>query len=313
MRKPASYPPPKYSDPNDKRMVQVIQHADTAQPRAVNVLGVPFDGAVLGRRGARDGPTGIRQGMAGFSNYNVELGVGLEDARVFDLGDLVLENDDVPGAHAAILTEVASSLRDDALLTVLGGDNSISLPSISACAEKFGKTGLVVIDSHLDLRGEIGGKPTSGSSYGLAVERGLVDPRNVVEIGVHGFQNSRFYVEKAKGLGVAVYSAEDVSRRGPKVVARDAYRLASKGMDAVYLSLDLDAIDLAQVSGVSAPSAGGMWARNAFAILNEVAKVGMVRCADMVELAPSLDPSGRSERVAAGAFTYLIAGFHNRR
>lgn len=294
-------------------MVQVIQRADEAEPRAVNILGVPFDGAVLGRRGARDGPSGIRQGMAGLSNYNVELGAGLEGARVFDLGDVVVDNEDGFKAHAAIQGEVSSSLRDDSLLSILGGDNSISLPAISACSNKFGRLGLVVIDSHLDLRGEIDGKPTSGSSYGLAVERGMVDPRNVVEIGVHGFLNSRVYFEKAKDLGIAIYTAEDVSRRGPRAVARDAYRLASKGADAVYFSFDIDAVDLAQVSGVSAPSPGGMWARNAFALAYDIATGETVKCADIVELAPSLDPTGGSERVAATALVYLIAGFVHRR
>ncbi|MDG7008312.1 MAG: agmatinase family protein [Nitrososphaerota archaeon] len=309
MRKPASYPVPSYSDPNDKRLVQIVRPDEVSQPKAVNILGVPFDGAVLGRKGAAGGPGAIRQVMGGFSNYNVELGVGLEDANVSDLGDLVLYDDDVEKVHSLVEMEVGKELRDDSLLVILGGDNSVSLPALRANAKKFGKLGLVVVDSHLDLRGELNGKPTSGSSYGLAIEEGILDPRNVVEVGAHGFLNARVYVDKAKRLGVRLFTAEELSRRGPGAVAREACALASRGTDAVYLSFDLDAVDLAQVSGVSAPSAGGMWARNAFVLMYEVAKVAKVKCADLVELAPALDPSGKSERVAAGALTYLIAGF----
>ena len=309
MRKPAIYPAPSFADPNDRRLTQIVRPSQDSQPRAVNILGIPYDGAALGRKGASGGPGAIRQAMGGFSNYNIELGVGLEDANIFDLGDLMVDGADVERTHSMVEEEVGKELRSDSLLAILGGDNSVSLPALRASAHRFGKIGLIVLDSHLDLRGRLGGKPTSGSSYGLAIEEKLVDPSNVVEIGAHGFLNSRIYADRAKELGINLFSAEELSRRGPGAVAREACALASKGTEAVYLSFDLDAVDLAQVSGVSAPSAGGMWARNAFVLMHEVTRTAQVKCADLVELAPSLDPSGRSERVAAGALAYLIAGF----
>lgn len=312
MKKPARYPARTYHDPDDRRMVQIIKASTRPRPNALNILGVPYDGAVLGRKGAAGGPAAIREAMAGFSNYNVELGVGVEDATVCDLGDLVVSKKGVSEAHRQIESEVGKDLLEGSMLVILGGDNSISLPTLSAASKKFGKLGLVVVDSHLDLRGKVGGEPTSGSSYGLAMERQLVNPRNVVEIGAHGFLNSKLYVEKARGLGITLVTAEEVSRRGPRSVARAAYSLASNGADAVYISFDLDAVDLAQASGVSAPSAGGMWARNAFTLMYELAKMEKVKCVDLVELAPALDPTGSSQRVAAASLVYMIAGFHTR-
>jgi formiminoglutamase len=305
---------PKYNDPNDKRMARIITPSLHAQPRAVNILGIPFDGAVLGRKGASGGPGAIREAMAGFSNYSIELGVNLERARVFDLGDLVVSNEDVLRAHAQIETEVGGDIKTNSLMVILGGDNSVSLPSIRACARKFGRLGLIAIDSHLDLRDELQGKPTSGSSYGLAIANlEELDGRRVVELGAHGFLNSRKYVDRAKRLGISLWTAEKVRERGPHSVAREAYRIASRGADAVYLSLDLDAVDLAQVSGVSAPSAGGLTADEVFRLVYELARNPGVKCADIVELAPSLDPTGRSERVAATALMFLIAGFASRK
>lgn len=312
MRRPADYPAPSYQDPNDRRFVQIIKGAKRAGARAVNILGIPFDGAVLGRKGAAAGPSAIRESIRGFSNYNLELGVGLEGARVCDLGDLVVDNADVRKAHVQIEGEVSDDLRGDSLLVILGGDNSVSLPALKAASKAFGRLGLIVIDSHLDLRGKIRGKPTSGSSYGLAIEGGLVDPKNVVEIGAHGFLNSEVYVRRAEKLGIGLISAEDVSRRGPKAVSREASVAASRKTDAVYVSFDLDAVDLSQVSGVSAPSAGGMWARNAFTLLYEIARERKVKCADIVELAPSLDPTGNSQRVAAASLVYLVGGYRAR-
>jgi formiminoglutamase len=313
LRKAPEYPAPSYLDPSDKRMVQIIRPSSSAMPRAVNILGVPYDGAVLGRKGAAGGPKGIRESMGGFSNYNVELGLSLERSRVFDLGDMVLGGAGVIQTHAQIEAEVAAGISPSSLLVVLGGDNSISLPALRASGKMFRNLGLIVIDSHFDLRGRLGGKPTSGSSYGLAVETiGALEPRRVAEIGIHGFLNSEKYYEKAKTLGVTVYTARDVRKSGPERIAREAYRTASAGADAVYFSIDLDAVDLSQVSGVSAPSVGGMGADELVTIAYEVAKRPKVRVADLVELAPSLDPTGRSQRVAATALMCLIAGFSAR-
>jgi formiminoglutamase len=314
MRNPGTYPIPRYADPLDRRLVSIIQASDKSRASAVNILGIPFDGAVLGRKGAKDGPAAIRQAMSGFSNYNVELKVGLDGARIFDLGDLALENDDVIKAHKEIESEVHEDLDRSSLLVLLGGDNSVSLPALAALERKFGEIGLIVVDSHFDLRGKIDGKPTSGSSYGLAMETltGL-EPRRVVEIGIHGFLNARRYAEKAEKLGVSIFTGDDVRDSGPETVARKAYSIASKGAKAVYLSLDLDAVDLAWVSGVSAPSAGGLSSIEFFKIVHTISRMGLVKCMDLVELAPSLDPTGRSQVVAATALSYAFAGFFSRK
>ncbi len=313
MRRQAAYPAPRYIDPDDVRLVQIIKEVSQPQRRAVNVLGVPFDGAVLGRKGAVEGPRAIREAMAGFSNYNVELGIGLGGARIFDLGDVIPGRTEVEAAHREIEEEVSRSLLRGSLLAILGGDNSVSLPALRASAKKFRKLGLVVVDSHLDLRGKIGGKPTSGSSYGLAVATvdGL-DARRVVEIGTHGFLNSEAYSEKAKGLGIEIMPASEAARLGPASAAKEAYDVASDGAEAVYLSIDLDAIGIGEVSGVSAPSAGGLSAMEVCDIAYRLASRPKVNCSDIVELAPPLDPTGRSSRVAATVLTYLFAGFASR-
>lgn len=295
-------------------MVEIIGKAARPMPGAVNILGIPFEGAVLGRKGAAGGPSAIRQSMSSFSNFNVELREDVSRAKVFDLGNLaVAKGEEVRRAHSLIETEVAKDLLQSSLLVVLGGDNSISLPALRASGRKLGRLGLIVIDSHFDLRGRIAGKPTSGSSYGLAVETvPALDPRRVAEIGVHGFLNSKKYFDKAAKLGISVRTARDVRQDGAAATAKEAYKVASDGADAVYLSVDLDAVDIGQVSGVSAPSVGGISAEELLTLVYEIAKHDKVMVADIVELAPNLDPTGSSQRVAASVLAYLIAGFNSR-
>lgn len=297
----------------DRRLVEIIKVRKHAQKDSVNILGISFDGGVLGRKGAAEGPSSIRQALSYFSNYNIELGIDLRKARVSDLGDLVPESDDVDAVHPLVEAAVRPELLESSLLVILGGDNSISLPSLRAFAGRFGSMGLVVIDSHLDLRGRIGGKPTSGSSYGIAVASisGL-DARRVVEVGAHGFLNSKPYFDKAKRLGIRLFTAEQVASRGAERVAKEAYEIAGRGADAVYVSVDMDAVDLAAVSGVSAPSVGGISAMELAVILRVLGGMKKVKGVDIVELAPSLDPTGRSQVVAATCLVSLISGFAGR-
>lgn len=314
MRKPPAYIVPRFFDPKDRRLVWIIQKSASAQPNAVNILGVPYDGAVIGRKGAVEGPQAIRQVLGASSNYSPELGVDLLDARVFDLGDLVLDTEDVEKVQAQVQSEADGALDKSSMLVILGGDNSLSLGSIAACAGKFGNIGLIILDAHYDLRGRLGGRPTSASSYGLAISslKKELDPLRVVEIGVRGFVNSRDYADEARQLGVTVYTPADVRKAGATEIARRAYEIAKKDVDSVYFSIDIDCVDAAQVCGVNAPSVGGLEAWE----LNEMAYyMGRQReivCSDLVELAPPLDPTGRSQIVASTALLHLIAGFKMR-
>jgi formiminoglutamase len=314
MRKRATYPMPSYTDPKDRRLVSLIRMLEDPLSSAVNILGVPFDGAVLGRKGAAEGPAAIRKWLRGFSNFDRELGVDILKARVADLGDVEVGSGDVETVHRLVRSEVKSCLSEGSLLVVLGGDNSLSLPSITAAGEVLGKVGLVVFDSHFDLRGPIDGRPTSGSSYGMALRKSKgVEGSRFAEIGLHGFLNSKAYAREAERLGAAIFTAKQVREEGALAVVKRAYRIASRGTDAVYVSVDLDCLDVSYVSGVSAPSVGGIGAPDLMEMLRFLAAEKKVACADIVELAPALDPTEKSALVAATALVSLIAGFAQRK
>ncbi len=71
---------------------------------------------------------------------------------------------------------------------VLGGDHSITLPALRACAAKHGPLGLVHFDSHTDTAPEVYEHTDNhGTMMRTLVDEGHVDPARYVQIGLRGY------------------------------------------------------------------------------------------------------------------------------
>ena len=87
-------------------------------------------------------------------------------------------------------------------------------------------------------------------------------------------------------------------RLGPDEVARRALSHALRGCDRVYLSLDIDALDSGFLPGTGSIVHSEITPRQYLDLLTGLS-AGPLCGIDLVEVAPPLDPSGRSERIAA--------------
>ena len=77
----------------------------------------------------------------------------------------------------------------------------------------------------------------------------------------------------------------------------------------IYLTLDLDFFDPAFLPGTGTPEAGGEDFNTFMRILALLAAKNLVG-ADVVELAPEIDPTGNSDVFAAKVVRELILAFH---
>lgn len=305
---PAQMPTPRRDAP-DPRLVDL--QADAARADVL-LCGVPFDGAVLGRKGAAGGPTGIREAFRFLASHDPDRGVDLAPLRWHDLGDVAdLRPDDTRASHEAARAALEPVFRRGKPVVVLGGDNSLSFPVAQALAQArglgHGQLGLVVLDAHYDVR-PVEGSPSSGTPYGRILTELPGKPclaENLVEVGIRPFANTAHLAARAAGLGLEPITLGQVRHLGAQVVARDALRRAGDGPSTLWLSLDLDVLDQAVAPGVSAPGIGGMSLADAATLVDAVARDPRVAGMDLTECAPSLDPTGNTARAAA----YLVAVF----
>ena len=297
---------PRPADPQDVFFSQVVRTG--ARPAgegrgAVGLFGIPFDGAVLGRPGAREGPGAIRAQMAKLKPWT--LGRGELPREAFDWGDVALPEGGVLAAHGATEAAARAVLEAGQLPVALGGDHSLTFPLVKAHEGRLRRVGVVNLDAHLDVR-DYEGLPNSGTSFGRLLASGLVPGANLVEVGLRDFANGGRYVEKARKAGATLFSADEWMAE-PDAVLDHAVEVASRGADGVYLSVDLDVLDQAHAPGVSAPTPGGVDSGLLFRAVRRVAQRAPLVGADFMEVAPPLDRDGMTARAAAYAVMHLLA------
>ncbi|MFT4883298.1 MAG: arginase family enzyme, partial [Natronomonas sp.] len=135
------------SDPNDKQFGDIVAPAslDTADEYDAVLVGEPYDGAVIGRGGAKTGPGAIRDALAGVKTHQFDAG---PVASVGDLGTVQIPTGDVATVQQAISEIAASVHATDAFPVFLGGDNSLTYANAGPLLES-GSVGVVNLDAHL--------------------------------------------------------------------------------------------------------------------------------------------------------------------
>lgn len=272
------------------------------------LLGLPFDGAVLGRKGAAEGPAALRAAAKSLKAHSFHSGP--VHKHVCDLGDVQLPAQDVARAHALSERAVRFAIEKNssARIVALGGDHSLAFPCVLPYLESHGDALAVInLDAHLDVRRVVPGKPpNSGTGFGRLIESGL---KHYTVIGARDFQTSTHYVNRVRSAAGTIITADDVLARGGQRVAREVLKSLPRKCRAIYLSVDLDVADASVAPGVSAPTPGGLFAHHVFDLVRLICSDRRTAGCGIFELAPKLEApnSDRTARLGAACLAFMIA------
>jgi agmatinase len=258
----------------------------TGAPGAeVGVLGVPFDGAVCYRKGAAQAPAKLRALtplLCSASEEGQPLRLGVRD-----YGDVTADLD-----WPRYFREVerrASEVLAHRLALFLGGDHSVSIPLLRAFDRRLsGPFGLLYVDAHFDLFDVYDGHPWS---HACTVRRALelpgLDPEHVVFVGARSFSPEEREVLQVHPE-MRYYTARRCAQQGLQAVAEHVVAQL-QDLPAVYVSIDIDALDPAYAPGTGMPEAGGLTTRDLLDLVRVIFARLPVRAMDVVEVAPPLD------------------------
>jgi agmatinase len=300
---PDAFTTPRFSGP---RTFMRLPHVTDLDGVDVAIVGVPTDGAVVFRSGARFGPEGIRSASVMLRNYNPIMRVDVVDKlSLVDYGDVPT----VPGSTEHSLARSAEALSEIAGAGVttlcLGGDHTILLAELRALAAVHGPLALIQLDAHHDLWDEyFGQRLFHGSVVRRAVEEGLIDPGRSVQAGLRGSLAAAADAELPREHGIDGIPYEELAALGP---AGFSERVRGRvGDGPCFLSFDIDFVDPAFAPGTGTPEVGGPSSREALTYVRSLAGLDF-RGFDCVEVSPPFDPAAVTAFVAANACFEMLS------
>jgi agmatinase len=300
---PDPFETPRFSGPRTFMRLPYVRELDGVDAA---VVGIPTDGAVVYRTGARFGPEGIRSASVMLRNYNPNLAVDVvERLSLVDYGDVPT----VPGSTADSLERSAAAIEAIARAGVttlcLGGDHTVLLAELRALTAVHGPLALVQLDAHHDLWDEyFGQKLFHGSVVRRAVEEGLIDPGRSLQAGLRGSLTEARDLDLPRELGLEALTYEELAALGPGGFSQ---RVRDRVADApCFLSFDVDFVDPAFAPGTGTPEVGGPSSREALTYVRSLAGLEF-RGFDCVEVSPPYDPAGVTAFVAANACFEMLS------
>ncbi|MBX3608903.1 MAG: agmatinase [Hydrogenophaga sp.] len=275
------------------------------QPFAV--CGVPYDGVVTNRPGARFGPQAIRAA-------SLMLCDGIHP--VFDVSPLPLVGDalDMRLPNASPLAEVrahierqASELMARHHCVFLGGDHSVTLSLLRAARARHGQPlALLHFDAHCDTWVDHFGEPSGHGTWTYeAIQEGLVSPAHSVQVGIRssGERSAREYVADRGG---EIFTARALRGLDGEGLAPTLQSIRTRlGNRPAYLTLDIDVLDPAFAPGTGTPEPGGLTSSQVLTFLEGLTDLNWIGM-DCVEVAPAYDHAELTSNAAACfVWTYL--------
>jgi agmatinase len=286
----------------------------------IAVLGAPTDEGSPWVPGARFGPRTIREMSVRGMNWGMSpaqdrygyfdlqedrhyLEREFRYSRIADCGDVDVLFTNVEQTFANITRDVKAILRAGALPIVIGGDHAITFPIVRAYDEtRAEKVHVIHFDAHLDYWPfQHGVLYSNGTPIRLVADLPFVG--HIVQVGIRSLRHRRQDLEDSVRRGNDVVTVNQTRERGVDSVLEHLDPGAQ-----VYVSIDIDVLDMPLVPGCSSSEVGGFDYPEFKEVLAFIAERFHVVGFDLVEVNPLLDiPSRSTSLIAAQLIQEFLA------
>lgn len=299
---------PHYAGINTLLKLKYLEDVREVGNYDVAFMGIPFDIGTTYRSGTRFGPQAMRRISALYTSYFYELGVDLvENVNMCDLGD-VFTIGNIEKSFDQVSRAVSHVYSSGCFPFLMGGDHSLGYPNVRGIAPHVdGDIGIIHIDRHIDIQEKDMDERMHTCPWFHATNIPNAPAKNLVQVGIGGWQVPRPGVKIARERGSNIISMDDVDDHGIDKIAEMALEMAWKGnVKQVYLSFDIDSVDCGFVPGTGWPEPGGFLPREVLKLLKLVAKEGI--CAmEVVEVSPAYDTSDITALLGVRAMLDVLA------
>lgn len=267
----------------------------------VHVIPCPYEATTSYGKGTENGPRALLEASQEVELFDDELwtepfkiGIHTAEAVMMDKVDATTQK-----PFQALYEAVKPLVETDKFPLVIGGEHSLTLGAVRACAERYKDLSILQIDAHCDLRPSYDGNPHSHASVSYRIYEALPKPL-ITQVGIRNVSQQEVRWMETEHPKINIYWA----RMQDKWNFHDIVNTLSPN---VYLTIDVDGLDSSVMPATGTPEPGGMsWYQ-----LMELIKVLCVKRnvvgADIVELSPI--PGLHAPNFLAAKLAYKLIGY----
>ncbi len=244
----------------------------SSRPR-IGILPFGYEGTVTYGTGTARGPAALIEASSQVELYDERLGI--EPAAT---GIVTQPQPRIPADPAAAIdlaqSRTGEMLRAGLYPVIIGGEHSISLGVYRALADAYPELGVIQLDAHADLRKLYGNTPYS---HACVMARIREHTNSVLQLGIRSLSSDEAQRIRTEAYQVAMMHE---LRTG----SFDLERALQALPEAVFLTFDVDCLDLALIRATGTPEPGGFTWDEIHNLLALIFRKKRVVGFDMVEL-----------------------------
>lgn len=307
----------KFEDRHEPRVASWLRPWDFTSTCDVGIVGAGLSTTSILPTNCYGAPDAFRLSTPSFTTYSPDFDVDIASLRVRDVGDIatpVLDQSTGLSNIEESMASLWSRAGTPPLFVLIGGDHAVTAPAARAFARAHGdaKIGLIHFDAHNDVRVMDHG-PTNGTPIRQLLESGMnFGGRNLVQVGIHGFMNASYYKRWVEGHGGTIFTGRQVRRAGIDAIVDRSIERAGDGADAIYVTVDVDVLELGYASGTGVATPEGLHPLDLFEALFALGQHEKVRAIDFVEHDPLRDVAATTGRTLTSGILSFLAGLFLR-
>ena len=271
--------------------MEFIENPDSAD---FFLLGLPIDQGTE-NQGCSEAPSQIRKGFD-----NIFLSENGNIRGVYDHSDVV-EEDKFEDTMDKIFNKTRELLKARKPMIFLGGNHSVTIPIVQAYSRHFDKIGVVFIDAHPDCQP---GYYPYGDVIGSL--NSIDEVTELMLVGIRNWSRNeyQFLIENR----IPFITMQDIFEKKMDYIL-DRIKEQMSDVDAIYISLDIDAIDPAFAPATGWIEPGGLSSRQTLQLIKELAKLKKVAGLDIVEVNPAKDVNNMTSILSAKIISEFIGSY----
>lgn len=265
------------------------------------IIPCPYENTTSYGKGTAKGPAAVLHASQQVELFDDELWTEPHKIGIFTSESVHMEmQSELSDTSYKALEDAVSPIVETGKFPItIGGEHSLTLGAVRACAKRYPKLSVLHIDAHADLRKSYDGNPYSHASAAYHVYKAL--PNGLMtQVGIRNISQEEVTWMEEEQPNINIYWARNMERW-------NFHEIVSTLSDDVYLTIDVDGLDAAVMPSTGTPEPGGMsWYQ-----LMDLIKVLCVRknvvAADIVELSPIENLHGPDFLVAK--MLYKLIGY----